>query len=369
MPPYQEHETLDDYVADMENLDFFSKNRSSRGLDKTREIELAKEMIFLKRRFWGIANYYRYDGNGNNNSSPELVLDNYRSAIKQVLHYDEMLNNGLDERGKRIVRQRISALRERFGKEPELVYQKLQEAYDRLARIRNEFAEANLKLVMYVARRYQRYGLSITDLVSEGNLGLLRAIEKFKPEKDCKFSTYATWWIRQGILKALTKGTRILRVPDHVGKSLSKLYRTMSNLSHELNREPSEEEIAEEMEISPENVGKLKRVSFFRAISIETFLYAREQHSESFMDRKVEFYDKPLFDKGEVCLLLDRLNSRERKAIEQRFGLNGCQPSTLEQIGQALDLTKERIRQIILSGLKKMQYVARQRDLVLAQHF
>ena len=362
---YQGHDTLDDYLTDMENLDFISKNHSARGLDKQKERELAKEMISLKERFWGIVNHYGYNGNDTNNSSPELVLNSYRNAAEQLLHYNEMLRNGLSERGKRIVRHKISTLRKQFGKNPLPAYQKLQEVYDRLAGIRHEFAEANLRLVMYTAKRYQRYGLSMTDLVSEGNLGLLRAIEKFRPEKDCKFSTYATWWIRQGILRALTKGTRIMRVSDAVGKSLSKLYKTIRSLSQELNREPSEEEIGEEMEISPANIGKLRRTSFFRAISIETFLYARDYPGE-LVDRRADPCGKPLLDKGEIYSLLSRLKDKEREVIERKFGLNGYQPSTLEQIGLILGLTRERVRQIKAKALKKMQYVARQRNIVFA---
>ena len=241
------------------------------------------------------------------------------------------------------------------------------------AAARERMINANLRLVVTIARDYANFGLPLLDLISEGNIGLTKAVERFDPNKGAKLSTYAMWWIKQSIKRALANQSKTIRVPVHLADKLAKMRRVSLQMSDELGREPTDEELGEEIGIDSEKVARLKSVGI-RPASLDAPIAENDstEFGEVIGDDEAQTPFELLRDKnllGEVDGLLEVLDPREKKIISQRFGLDGGEPKTLEDVGKDFGITRERIRQLQNIALAKLRRALIQKEEVLETEF
>ena len=285
----------------------------------------------------------------------EVELDKIDLSVPEGVSIEDPVRMYLKEIGK------VSLL----SADEEIELAKRMEKGDEAAKKR--LAEANLRLVVSIAKRYVGRGMFFLDLIQEGNLGLIKAVEKFDYRKGYKFSTYATWWIRQAITRAIADQARTIRIPVHMVETINKLIRVSRQLLQELGREPTPEEIAEEMDMPVDRVREILKISQ-EPVSLETPIGEEEDsHLGDFIqdDNVPVPADAAAFTllKEQLVEVLSTLTDREQKVLRLRFGLDDGRARTLEEVGKEFNVTRERIRQIEAKALRKLRHPSRSRKL------
>jgi RNA polymerase primary sigma factor len=307
------------------------------------------------------------------------VEDPVRMYLKEIgkvplLNAEEEIDLAKEMEAGAVATEKIAILKRRMNDADEAGKEELQEEIKELQKdvdagnnAKKRLAEANLRLVVSIAKRYVGRGMLFLDLIQEGNLGLIKAVEKFDYRKGYKFSTYATWWIRQAITRAIADQARTIRIPVHMVETINKLIRVSRQLLQELGREPTPEEIAEEMNMPVDRVREILKISQ-EPVSLETPIGEEEDsHLGDFIkdDNVPVPADAAAFTllKEQLEEVLGTLTEREQKVLTLRFGLDDGRARTLEEVGKEFNVTRERIRQIEAKALRKLRHPSRSRKL------
>ncbi|PJC86350.1 RNA polymerase sigma factor RpoS [Vibrio sp. HA2012] len=310
----------------------------------------------------------RFDIEAEDIDALDVELEEEESFSKQVQEDFDVSSKSLDATQLYLGEIGFSPL---LTAEEEVLYARRALRGDEAARKR--MIESNLRLVVKISRRYSNRGLALLDLIEEGNLGLIRAVEKFDPERGFRFSTYATWWIRQTIERALMNQTRTIRLPIHVVKELNIYLRTARELSQKLDHEPTAEEIALQLDKPVSDVSKMLRLNE-RIGSVDTPIGGEGEKALLDIIPDIKNSDPQVSTQDDDIKLslidwLEELNPKQKEVLARRFGLLGYEPSTLEEVGREINLTRERVRQIQVEGLRRLREILLKQGLNMESLF
>ncbi|MEK6678024.1 MAG: sigma-70 family RNA polymerase sigma factor [Nitrospirota bacterium] len=304
-----------------------------------------------------------------NDASLEENDDPFADALKEDAEEEkaEAETEIEEEGGLDTIRSYLKEIR----KSPLLTFDEEQELEKRIVKgdeaARQKMIESNLRLVVNIGKRYINRGLPFSDIIEEGNLGLMKAVEKFKYEKGFKFSTYASWWIRQSIERAIINQTRTIRLPVHIAESINSFMSVLGPLIQDLGREPSVEEVAEKMDVEVEEVRKIRQI-IRKTYSLDRPLGDKDENSLKDIIEDTAILSPAKTTEGikrreEIIKWLELLKEMEREIILMRFGLDGSEPRTLEVIGKQFGITRERVRQIEATALSKLRFITNKRSI------
>ncbi len=394
---YGEYETTEDlvqaYFHSMGNISILSSDEETRLARKYEEArstvrKLLSSLPLYNRIEAGIKeNKECFDCLQKADEAVKLtydMLDEYiialKSAEKELRKYSSMKDKGKETIGKKEVpvnklmqeaNDECLRIKEETGADSvtlKKLWREISRAKDLEINTKNELITRNLRLVVNVAKNYVKRGLPLLDLIQEGNIGLMKAVERFKYEKGFKFSTYATWWIRQAVTRALMEQTKTIRIPVHMMEFYNKVIKTSRDLTQKQGREPAHEEIAAKLEVTTKKVEDVFR-AIQDTIELQTPVGEDDSELEDFIGDKNSPSPFSEFEKGEISEYIQRvlktLTEREEKVIKMRFGIGVYREHTLEEIGRQLQITRERVRQIEKSAIRKLKHPSRLLELKL----